>query len=254
MSTATTTSAPTPTRPLGRLLALSGANVRLLARNRLTLTYAFLMPLLPLGLALAGSGEPTDATVVQTVGACLLTALLFSAFYSVLSATVTRRDELVLKRFRTGEATDAEIVGAMLLPGIGIVLGVAVLVAAVSPLVDLPFPENPALVLLATLVAAFCFAVLGLWTAAWTATAESAQLTCLPVFALGFAGPFAAVMPDPLAQVLELTPGAAVFEIVESTWAGVEGALILQPLVVLVVWGLAAVELARRTMRWEPRA
>ena len=254
MTTATaTTTAPRPTTAAGRLLTLTRMNARLLTRNRLTLSYAFVMPLLPLLLALAGGGEPTDTQVVSTVGACLMTALLFSAYYSALSLTVTRRDELVLKRLRTGEATDREIVGAMLLPGIAIVVGVTVLVALIGPLFDIPLPDNPALVLAGALVAAVCFAVLGLWTAAWTPTAEAAQLTCLPVFMLGFAGLFFELMPDAVARVAEYTPGAAVVSLMDAGWVGGD-ANVVSALLVLVAWTFAAVALAQRGMRWEPRA
>lgn len=248
------TAGPRPTTTRQRLIALTGANVRLLTRNRLTLTYAFLMPLLPLALALVGSGEPNDAQVVQSVGACLLTALLFSAFYSVLSSTVTRRDELVLKRLRTGEATDTEIISAMVLPGVAIVVGVILLIMAASPLVGLPLPERPMLLLAGTVLAAVCFATLGLWTAAWTSNAEAAQLTCLPVFALGFAGMFVGLMPEAVARVFELTPGAAVIELLAASWVNTARADLIQSLVVLFVWAVAAVVLAGRSMRWEPRA
>lgn len=254
MTTTASTTGPRPTTSRQRVLALTSANVRLLTRNRLTLTYAFIMPLLPLALALVGAGEPNDAQVVQTVGACLLTALLFSAFYSVLSSTVTRRDELVLKRLRTGEATDTEIISAMVLPGSAIVVAVVLLIMAASPLVGIPLPERPLLLIAGTVLAAVCFAMLGLWTAAWTANAEAAQLTCMPVFALGFVGMFVGLMPDRVARAFELTPGAAVIELLSASWVTVAGAELLQALAVLLVWSLAAVVLAARSMRWEPRA
>jgi ABC-2 type transport system permease protein len=40
----------------------------------------------------------------------------------VLSQLVTRRDELVLKRLRTGESTDADIIGSLALPGLAVAL------------------------------------------------------------------------------------------------------------------------------------
>lgn len=251
IDSAATTARPTSARQ--RVSALARANLRLLSRNRLTLSYAFIMPLLPLSLALIGSGSPTDQQAVQSVGACLLTALLFSTFYSVLSSTVTRRDELVLKRLRTGESTDVEIVTAMVIPGTIIVLGVTLLVMAVSPAVGLPLPDQPVVLMLGALVAALCFAMLGLWTAAWTANAEAAQSTCLPVFTLGFAGMFASLMPDNVRQVLEFTPGAAVMDLLRATWVSLPDAPLAQPLLVLLVWSVAAVALAAHSMRWEPR-
>ena len=75
-------------------------------RNRLTLFYAVVLPLLPLGLLFLGERGDVDAGVAN-VSTVLLMALMFPVYYNLLSMFVTRRDELVLKRLRTGEVRDA---------------------------------------------------------------------------------------------------------------------------------------------------
>ena len=46
-----------------------------------------------------------------------LVIALFPVYYNVLSQFVSRRDELVLKRMRTGETRDAELLVSIALPG-----------------------------------------------------------------------------------------------------------------------------------------
>ncbi len=68
-------------------------------------------------------------------------------------------------------------------------------------------------------------------------------------------------------EAISLTPGAAVNELVRVGWFGLDSfdattttltfaetwSLAGQPLVVLVVWTGLALQLAQRSMRWEPR-
>jgi ABC-2 type transport system permease protein len=66
------------------------------------------------------SQETTSTSKVDAAATAmeyfLLFALMFVQFYTVLSMVTTRRDEGVLKRLRTGEARDAEILGCVVLP------------------------------------------------------------------------------------------------------------------------------------------
>ena len=107
-----------------RTLGLARANAVLVTRNRMTLFYAVVLPLLPLGLLLVGDtgdGGPAGAGAAAIVTA-LMMAAIFPVYYNLLSQLVTRRDELVLKRLRTGESTDAEIVVSLALPGVVVAL------------------------------------------------------------------------------------------------------------------------------------
>ncbi len=129
-----------------RTSRLTRTNTLLMTRNRLTLFYAVAMPVLPLGLLFLGErGEVTSA--VATLSTVLLMALLFPVFYNLLSMFVTRRDELVLKRLRTGEVRDLELVTSMALPGIAITVLVTVIAVPVVMSTGLPFPLNPILLL-----------------------------------------------------------------------------------------------------------
>jgi ABC-2 type transport system permease protein len=115
------------------------------------------------------------------------------------------------------------------------------------------------------------FAGLAYWTAAWTRSAEAAQLTSMPVIILAVAGPATMsipTLPDPVREVISRTPGAAMGELVRVGWFGFDGVGATEatltfaqtwgaaagPLAVMVAWTVVAFSLASRSMRWEPRS
>ena len=252
-------------RTLARILGLARFNAILMIRNRTTMFYAFAVPLLPLGL-LFTVPDPEPLAGVATIGITWLMALLFPGYYNLLSMFVTRRDELVLKRLRTGQARDVELVTSMALPGVALTCAVVALTVPVAAAAGFDLPLNPVLLLLGVLLACVTFAAFALWTAAWTKTAEAAQLTSGPVMILALAGFVTPAMPERVGRWFELLPGAAVNELVRVGWFGLERgseeatvgfwgtwAEVLPAFGVLVGWTVLAVALALRSLRWEPR-
>jgi ABC-2 type transport system permease protein len=266
MTTATTAPAA-PSTGLGasvrRTAALTRANVTLLLRNRTTLIYALVVPLAPLALLFAMDGQNAGGGATALANVTLMAAL-FPVFYNILSQMVTRRDELVLKRLRTGETRDAEIIASLAIPGLAVMLAITVLSLPVAMAAGEPFPANLPLYLVGALIVGVTFAALALWTAAWTRNAEAAQMTSLPVIALAVAGGLAPAMPERIGEVLAYTPGGAMAELVQLFWYGLDDdtavsvadamAAAVSPIAVLVAWAVVACALAARSMRWEPRA
>ena len=255
---------------LRRIARLSRWNAVLLLRNRLTLFYAAILPLLPLAL-LFGGDRGSESAGANAIGTVLLTIVLFPVFYNLLSQIVNRRDELVLKRMRAGETRDAELIVSIALPGFVIALMLGVIVVPLASAIGTRLPVNPVLYAAAVAGAAVMFTALAYWTAAWTRSAESAQLTSLPIILLASAGPLTISIPDmsdALRSILERTPGAAMVELVRVGWFGLDGARAQEttlslaetwsqagpPLLVIASWTALAITLARRSMRWEPRA
>lgn len=263
----TTSTAATAARDaVRRVRALTAANVRLLLRNRTTLVYGLVVPVLPLLLLVgADGGAPGPGAAVLSM--TLTMALGFPVYYNLLSMVVTRRDELVLKRYRTGECRDRELLASMALPGAVVALAAMVLAWTGLLVLGADLPVNPVLVLGAVLLGVPMACALALWTAAWTRTAESAQLTSLPALVLLAAGQLAVAAPDGVRQVLDLTPGSALVQLQRIGWFGLEEqaqsptldlasswGVAVQPVVVLLVWTVGALWVARRSMRWEPRS
>lgn len=197
---------PAATSSPSRVLGLARANAVLIIRNPLTLAYGVLTPLLPLAFVPFSAGQ--DTAVAGAISAVLMMAWLLPVYYNILSIIVTRRDELVLKRLRTGEARDRELLLSMCLPGVAISLVVAVLAAVVATAIG-HAPGSPATYLLAVVGGSVLCAALAVWTASWTRNAEAAQLTSLPVFMLLTAGMFGRAMPERAQEYLALTPGGA---------------------------------------------
>ena len=255
---------------LTRTASLTRWNAVLLARNRLAFVYAAVLPLLP--LLLLFTGERGSATVgASAIVTMFLVIALFPVYYNVLAQFVSRRDELVLKRMRTGQARDGELLASIALPGALSALVLTVVAVPFAVAVGQDLPVNPVLYAALAVLAVTMFTAFAYWTAAWTRSAEAAQLTSMPIIILASLGPLAttvAGMSDRLREILSLTPGAAMSDLVRIGWFGLDGpdatgatltfaetwSQAAQPLLVMVVWTYVAVVLARRSMRWEPRA
>ena len=88
-------------------------------------------------------------------GAAVVTSLtaftlLFVVYYNLVTALVARREELVLKRLRTGETSDAEILAGTAAPAVAIAWG-QILIGAVAAVTafGMGLPANPLVVLAA---------------------------------------------------------------------------------------------------------
>lgn len=237
---------------LRRTTGLARANGILMVRNRLTFAYALVFPLLPLGLLFAVDRNDIDSAMA-ICGSALLVAMLFPVFYNLLSIVVSRRDELVLKRLRTGETKDHEQLVAMGLPGAAIAMVIAVLMLVIGLAVGLPAPKSPLLYFVAMVLGTVTFSALAIWTAAWTRNAEAAQLTSVPVIMVTVVGLQQAAFPERWQPYIGATPGAALDRLMRSTWFGRGPDGMVEPVLILVAWTVLGVALAHRSMRWEVR-
>lgn len=254
---------------LGRIASLTRWNAVLLSRNRLAFAYAAVLPLLPLALLFTGDrGDPgVGAGAIVTM---FMTIALFPVYYNVLSQFVSRRDELVLKRMRTGETRDGELLASIALPGAAAALALSALAVPITAAVGFPLPANAALYGVLAVLTVVMFTAFAYWTAAWTKNAEAAQLSSMPIIIITSLGPLTNSIPDMserLRDALSLTPGAAISDLVRIGWFGLDGpdasdatltfaetwGQAAEPLLVVAAWTALAVVLARRSMRWEPR-
>ena len=194
---------------LRRTAGLARWNAVLLARNRLAVLYGVALPLAPLLLLLGDAPGAGAAAVVTT----LTMAALFPVFYNVLSQFVNRRDELVLKRLRVGEARDLELLVSLALPGCALALAVALLAVPVAVALGEPAPLNPLVHVGTAVLTVVLFTALACWTAAWTRNAEAAQLTSMPVIVLVLVGQVSVAFPESAQRLVRWTPGAAMTEL-----------------------------------------
>nr|WP_296768079.1 ABC transporter permease [Rhodococcus sp. (in: high G+C Gram-positive bacteria)] len=259
-----------PVSSTARMSSLVGGETRLLRRNKLMLFNAFVMPILPflLLIPMRLNDKLDQEQTMLFVSISLALILLFVIYYNVLSAAVARRDELVLKRLRTGEASDKEILTCLALPSmaIGVILFVAMTLVAWLVLGQAP-PVNPLLLAVSVLGGSLLFVLLALVTTTFTKSSEAAQITSLPIVLVSMLGVgFTSVdwMPEWGQIATRFTPMSPVSELFRLGWGGeqYDGTVVnfldsfassWQPLAILLGWIVLAAGCAITYFRWEPR-
>lgn len=265
----TTTLPRTRSTSTTRLKALGTAEWLQFRRNKTLLFMATVFPVgIPLVLFTLGDGAAMESA--NTFDIFVLYSLLFVQFYTVLSMVTTRRDERVLKRLRTGEARDWEILGGICLPGALLTTVFTIVIIPLLLLLGAPLPVNLIPVVLAVLIGLILASALAFVTSGFTRNAEAAQLTSMPVLTLAFLGlgSLRPIFGDGLAaQIISYTPFAMISDLVQLGWAGstftdtlngeealdftgVLGASVT-PLLILVAWTALAVVAAGKYMRWD---
>ncbi|MFE7158164.1 ABC transporter permease [Streptomyces sp. NPDC057636] len=252
------------TTAAGRMRALARAELTLIGRSKGTLFTAVFVPLV-LPFSVRSSIDSMDLKGAGlTVGSVLLpSAIGFSLLFAVYSALVgvyaARREELVLKRLRTGELRDAEILAGAAVPSVAIGLAQSlVLVTACTALLDVGAPQAPYYAVLGLLPGLVMWPALAAVTASFSKSVESAQVAAMPLLLLSMLGSGTVVplevMPDRLASVCELLPLTPVITLVRGGWTGDLSAYdALGAVATAVAWTVLAVFAVRRWFRWEPR-
>lgn len=260
--TARTTTARTAAR--GRVFALARGELTLLARNKAALTYALVLPgMLTYSMKTAVEGVDLKGTGLD-LGTLLLPgsigmALVLAVYMNLVGVYVIRREELVLKRLRAGELTDPEILSGSALPAVLLALVQCVLlVGGLSVVLDVAAPKAPYLAVVGLAVGVVQMVMLAAATAAFTKSAESAQLTPVPMMLISMAagGLFVPleVMPDQVASVCELLPLTPVVDLVRAGWTGgMSAADALGALATALAWTVLAGWAVRKRFPWEPR-
>lgn len=247
-----------------RMTSLGRAELTLLGRNKNNLFIALLMPLLMIFVLRSSltkmsaddlPGGMAGATLIGGTGLVLILVV----YMGLTSALVARREELVLKRLRTGEVRDLEILGGAALPSAAIaLLQCAVLAVGGVLALDVPAPRRPDLLALGVLAAVLLLAGLAALTTAITRNVESAGLTTLPFFLVSAVGSGLMlptdVLPDVVADVCRLLPFSGVMELVRAGWLGAPDTMeLLAAGRNTLIWGALTVFAVRRWFRWEPR-
>ncbi|MCZ2829081.1 ABC transporter permease [Modestobacter sp. VKM Ac-2986] len=260
-----TTAGPSRVRRVG---ALARGELRLFLRNRTAVVNSVVLPLL-----LVGAVPALDLGGDLPLGPQLLTSavgvtLVFLTYYNLVATFVSRREDLVLQRMRTGELTGPEVLLGTAAPSLLVTLGQVALVAVgVTALGEWSAPVDPVLPLVALLGGMAVVSVLAVASTLFTRTPESAQITTLPLMLAstslsGLLYPISG-FPDTLATVARLLPVTPVIELLQlglagRTWdgdvvdAGGAWSAAGLPLAVLAGWLVVGL-VAARGFRWAPR-
>ncbi|MFF3754212.1 ABC transporter permease [Streptomyces sp. NPDC002018] len=248
----------------GRLGALGRAEFTLLGRNRTAVFAGLFVPVAMIGTTKASlGGIDLGATGMSAVEAAMSggvgMVLLMAVYSNLASAYTARREELVLKRLRTIEASDREILAGTALPAVALAFVQSVLmIAAGVAFLGVRAPQQPVVLVVGLLAGLALFTALAAATSAFTRTVESAQLTTMPLFMVTILGsglfiPLEA-LPDRVASLCALLPGTGVMTLIRTGWlGGAEGYDLAGGAIGALVWTALAVAAVRRWFRWEPR-
>ncbi|MER0447137.1 ABC transporter permease [Streptomyces sp. Edi4] len=247
-----------------RMKALGRAELTLLRRNKAALFTVLVLPaMLTYTMRWTVAGIDLKRTGL-TVGTVLLPGsvgyvLLFAVYSTLVGVYVVRREELVLKRLRTGELRDWEILAGAALPSVLIGLAQSVLLAAgCAALLHVSVSGTAWLAVVGLLLGMGLMGALAAATAAFTRTAEGAQIAVMPLMFLSIGGSGMIVpldvLPDRIAAVCQMLPLSPVMGLIRGGLTGGAGVgEVLRDLLLMVVWTLIAVLVARGRFRWEPR-
>lgn len=234
--------------------AIALSELRMLVRNRLVAACAILLPLV-LG-AFFILNRPDDGAVGFTAALQLATMLGLGVYVTATTNLAARRQNLFLKRLRSGAVSDVSIIGGLVLPIVLVsVVQVAIVMTALGVAATVA-PAHPWLLVIVVLLMEAMFAGFALATSGVTNSPEHAQVTTLPLFFLTIGAPIwvATTGTEELGTLKHWLPGGSLPELMSIAWAG--GSLAEVPLLLapLAAWAAVAVLAARMMFRWEPRS
>ena len=239
--------------------SLTKAEFTLLRRNTMQVMYAIALPLaVPLMFTQMAKREGIGEFLGMFVALILAIGLTFVSYYNTLSAAVNRREEQVLTWLRAGEVGDGTILASLVSPGffLGLIMSVGMFAVAIAVL-DLPIPTNIPLLAACVTATVVLFLLAGLATTIFTRTAESAQITSMPVIMLLTLGPglipMRNILNDTLTTVTEFIPTTAMADVMSIAWFGGDLADAGKPMAILVGWIVLTAMIVATQVRWSRR-
>ncbi|MDQ3627398.1 MAG: ABC transporter permease [Actinomycetota bacterium] len=233
--------------PLGSVLALVVAELRLVLREPLVLAFVFAFPIITV-LVIAGSFDSDD----DGFGGVEPSQWYVASYLAVVIAAIglvmvpvhlaAYRERGVLRRFAAAGFPRWSFLLAQLVVGLVLTLvASAVLLAVAAPVYGLPAVQDPLPVAAALLLGALAFTVIGLLIGSLVPNARAAQglglLAFFPSFLLGGGGPPPAVMSEGVRTVSELMPLMHVTDAIREPWLGTasgQGHLLVVAVVLVV--------------------
>lgn len=246
--------APTTRRHRSATRRLVAAELRLLGRDPLTLTFVLVFPIVTM-LIIGGSFGTTPDEVFPVNPSHWYVASYFTV---VIGATglimlpvhiASYREHGVLRRLAAAGFPRWSFAIAQLSIGlVAVAISGAMLLAVAGPVYGVPTVEDPLRVATGIAAAAVAFVSLGILLGSLLPSARSAQavglLLFFPSFLLGVGGPPPAVMSPALRDIADVLPLALANDAIREPWLGIGNGS--GPLVVTLAIGVVATALAAR--------
>lgn len=238
------------------MLAIARTEFIQIFRNRLVLVTGLVIPVVVSAFFVYRHEIFAEAASLGYIGAIVVfTVMAFGLYTTAVTTLASRRQNLFLKRLRSTAAGDTDILTGLVAPVTVIALVQVVAILAVLGAVATAPAQIPllAVAILATLA---MMVALALATAGLTNSPEHAQVTTLPVSLsviavaswVGIAG------TEDFTLLKRILPGGSATELIVKAWNG--GVPLTDSLLLLALtlaWVVAAIALASKLFRWEPR-
>jgi len=229
------------------------AELRLLAKDPLTLTFVLVFPILTM-LIIGGSfgTEPDDVFPVNPSHwyvASYFTVVIGATGLIMLPVHIASyRERGVLRRFAASGFPRWSFALAQLVVGLtAIAIAGLLLLAVAAPVYGVPAVDSPLRVVAGIAVSSVAFVSIGVLLGTLLPSARAAQaiglLLFFPSFLLGVGGPPPAVMSDGLQEFADVLPLAVANQSIREPWLGIgnaTGALLATAAIAVVATALAA--------------
>jgi ABC-2 type transport system permease protein len=217
---------------MSRLAKATLLELRLLARDPVTVIFTLALPVIVLYVLGQVFGNTPNPRVYRGVGAMNFYVPAYVALAVASMGLVGLpvhlagyRERGILKRFRASDVPIWSIVGAQVVVTVlaGLLASLIVWMAAVvSYSVDLP--KQPLLVVAAFLLGAVCFGFIGVLIGALLPTARAAQgagiILWFVMMMIGGSGPPPEVLGQTLRAISDVTPLKHVVVLIQDPWLG----------------------------------
>lgn len=232
---------------------LVAAELRLLGRDPMTLTFVLVFPIVTM-LIIGGSfgTTPDEAFPVNPshwyVASYLTVVIGATGLIMVPVHIASYRERGVLRRFAASGFPRWSFTVAQLVVGlVAIVIAGTLLLAVAAPVYGVPTVKDPLRVALGILVASVLFVSIGVLLGTLLPSARAAQaiglLLFFPSFLLGVGGPPPAVISPALRNIADWLPLAMANDTIRQPWLGLgdtTGTLVAVSLMAVVAAALAA--------------
>ena len=240
------------TQSLRAMRLLAASELRVLFRNKVVLATTLLIPLM---MAIAMFRLNTTFVDVGGLAVLLIALIQGLGCYMSLTGTLTaRRADSYLKRLRTTTLQPVQILAAVTLPVVAINLLQLVAVLGALAITDTS-PVSWPLVVIGVISLEGLFVLAAVATSGVTRTADQAQITAVPFFAVvvGAAGVVSLYPGQSSSWLVLLAPGLASMETVIAGWTAPTGPSPALLGAAMLLWlGIGAV-VAKRLFRWHER-
>jgi ABC-2 type transport system permease protein len=240
-----------------QLAALMRMELLALRRDRTASAISVVTPLV-IGCLMAAAYDGGAGEGVERMASVLALVVVLVVHHHVITVYASRRQELVLKRLRSGLPSDGVILVGAAATTVSIFLVQALILVGYGVLaLGLPAPANPLFILLALVLGAAVMAAFSAALSAVTRSSEAAMLTSLPTVGLFLATPGVLVplgtLPEGIEAVARYLPLGPFTEMIRDGWHGENLLDVLVGLGVLAGWLVLASLVGRAVFRWEPR-